>query len=77
MNGIAMTISRRIEAIKTLAAERGESHPAGEIARQFQLLCERSSLHSGPLSTRHMLLLAADLVPEATARLYEVQQHAA
>jgi hypothetical protein len=77
MNGIAMTIARRIEAIKALATAHGEKYPAAEIARQFQMLCDRSTLHSGPLSTRHMALLATELVPEATARLHEPMQAAA
>jgi hypothetical protein len=63
---VAEVIARRITSIKQL--QRGEN-PAAEIARQFSLMCERSLLHSGPLSTRHMAMLASQLVPEAMERL--------
>jgi hypothetical protein len=66
---VAEAIARRITSIRILAAEKGEQPPAGEIARQFSLMGERSLLHSGPLSTRHMALLASELVPEAMERL--------
>ena len=65
---VAEVIARRITSIKQLHAERGEN-PAAEIARQFSLMCERSLLHSGPLSTQHMAMLASQLVPEAMERL--------
>jgi len=76
MKGIAMTIARRIEAVKALAAERGEKYPSAELARQFVMLCDRSILHSGPLSTRHMALLASEFIPEASAQLREPLQSA-
>jgi hypothetical protein len=66
---VAEAIARRITSIRNLAAEKGEPSPAGEIARQFQVMCERSMLHPGPLSTRHMALLASELVLDAMERL--------
>ena len=69
INSLAEAIARRITSIRNLAAEKGEPSPAGEIARQFQVMCERSMLHPGPLSTRHMALLASELVLDAMERL--------
>jgi hypothetical protein len=66
----AEIIARRIASIRNLAAEKGEPHPAGERA-QFRIMCERSLLHFGPLSTQHMEVLAAELVPAAMAVLQE------
>jgi hypothetical protein len=74
---VAEAIARRIISVRNLAAERSDPYPAGEIARQFSLMCERSMLHSDPLSTRHMALLASELVPEAIARLSEPERLAA
>jgi hypothetical protein len=71
INSLAEAIARRITSIRNLAAEKGEPYPADEIARQFGLMCERSVLHFGPLSTRHMEVLAAELVPAAMAVLQE------
>jgi hypothetical protein len=71
INSPAEIIARRIASIKNLATEKGEPHPAGEIGRQFSLMCERSLLHSAPLSTRHMALPASEVVPAAMAVLQE------
>jgi hypothetical protein len=68
---LAEIIARRITSIRNIAAEKGERFPAGEIARQFFWMCERSMLHSGPLSTRHMEVLAAELVPATMVVLQE------
>jgi len=73
---VAEAIARRITSIRNLAAEKGEPHPAGEMA-QFRIMCERSLLHSGALSTRHMALLASELVPQAVSRLQEPERLAA
>jgi hypothetical protein len=72
--GVAEAIARRITSIRNLAAEKGKLPPAGEAARQFSLMCERALLHSGPPSTRHMALLASELVPEAIVRLCKIDQ---
>jgi hypothetical protein len=69
LNGLAKVIARRLQAIRDIAAEKGEEPPAGEIARQFQTMCERATLYSGPISTAEMQLLATKLVPEPTAWL--------
>jgi hypothetical protein len=74
---LAEIIARRITSIRNLAAEKGERYPGEEVARQFLMICERALLHSGPLSTRHMALLASELVPEAIARLSEPKRLAA
>lgn len=68
IHSLAELIANRIASIKQLHAEKGEN-PAAEIARQFSLMCHRSILRSGPLSTQDMALLATDLVPEAMERL--------
>jgi hypothetical protein len=74
---VAEAIARRITLIGNIAAEKGEPYLAGEIARQFSLMCERSVLHFGPLSTRHMEVLAAELVPQAMELLREPERLAA
>jgi creatinine amidohydrolase/Fe(II)-dependent formamide hydrolase-like protein len=72
-----MVIARRLQAIRDIAAEKNEQLKSGELARQFQIMCERSALHGGPISTAEMALLASELVPEATARLHEPERIAA
>lgn len=62
---MAETIARRITSVRNIASEKGKPYPAGEMARQFEVMCERSMLHSNPLSTQQMALLATELVPEA------------
>jgi hypothetical protein len=65
LNGLAMVIAKRIKAIKDIAAEKGEQPKSGELAKQFLWICERSTLHGGPISTAEMCSLASDLVPAA------------
>jgi hypothetical protein len=74
---VAEAIAMRITAIRNLEAEKGNPYPAEEVAKQFFRMCERSMLHSGPLSTRHMAILASELVPEAIERLSELESIAA
>jgi hypothetical protein len=69
LNGLAKVIARRLQAIRDIAAEKGEQPPAGEISRQFQTMCEWATLYGGPISTAEVQLLATKLVPEATAWL--------
>jgi hypothetical protein len=68
IHSLAHLIANRIISIKQLHAERNEN-PSSEIARQFRLMCDRTMLRSGPVSTAEMELLAAQLVPEAMERL--------
>jgi hypothetical protein len=69
LNGLAMVIARRLQAIQDIAAEKNEQPKSGELARQFQIMCERFTLHGGPISTAEMALLASELIPVAIARL--------
>jgi hypothetical protein len=68
IHSLAELIANRIASIKQLHAEKGVN-PAAEIARQFALMCERTKLRSGSLSTQDMALLATELVPEAMERI--------
>jgi hypothetical protein len=77
LNGLAKVIARRLQAIRDIAAERNERPPAGEIARQFQTMCERVTLYSGPISTAEMALLASELVPAALEQFRNPERLAA
>jgi hypothetical protein len=68
IHSLAELIANRITSIKQLHAEKGEN-PSAEIARQFVLVCERTKLRSGPVTTQDMALLASELVPEALTRI--------
>jgi hypothetical protein len=69
LQGLAMVIAQRLTAIKQLHAEQGNSPPAGELARQFKLLCYGSKLRYGPPSAREMEQLATELIPHAIDEL--------
>jgi hypothetical protein len=69
LEGLAMTIARRLQAMRGIAAEKGELPRPGDLAHQFRVMVERSTLHGGPISTSEMAALASDLIPDATARL--------
>jgi hypothetical protein len=56
---------------------KGRPYPSAEIARNFVSMCERGMLHSGPVGTNEVELLASELVPEALARLCEPERLAA
>jgi hypothetical protein len=71
LNGLAMVIARRLQAMREIAAEKNEQPRAEELAWQFKIMCERATLSGNPLSTAEMALLATELVPQATARLRE------
>jgi len=77
LNGLAKVIARRLQAIRDIAAEKNEQPPAGELARQFQTMCERATLYNGPISTAEMQLRATKLVPEAAAWLQNPERLAA
>ena len=68
IHSLAELIANRITSIKQLHAEKGEN-PSAEIARQFALMCERTALRSGPVTTSEIELLATQLVPEALERI--------
>ena len=71
IDSLAEIIANRILSIRKIYAERGEQPPAGEIARQFKMICDRTALRSGAVSTNDMELLASELVPAAVDRLSE------
>jgi hypothetical protein len=66
LGAFALVIAKRITAIKDIAAEKGEQPKSGELAKQFFWMCDRATLHGGPISTAEMGLLAS-MVPEALA----------
>jgi hypothetical protein len=66
--GLAAILAKRITSIKQLHAERGED-PSAEISRQFMVVCDRTKLRSGHVTTSDMEYLSSVLVPEAMARL--------
>jgi hypothetical protein len=70
-------IARRLQAIREIAAEKNEQPRSGELARLFQIMCARATLHGGDLSTSEMRLLPSELIPDATARLQEPERLAA
>ena len=51
------------------STQRRAKNPSAEIARQFALMCERTALRSGPVTTSEIELLATQLVPEALERI--------
>jgi hypothetical protein len=77
IDSLAEIIANRILSIRKIYAERGEQPPAGEVARQFRMICERTALRSGSVTTQQIELLATELVPQAIARLQEPERIAA
>jgi len=68
MAGLAEILAKRITSIKQIHAERGED-PSAEISRQFLVVCDRTKLRSGHVTTSDMEYLASELVPQAMERL--------
>ncbi len=71
LQGLAHVIARRLQAMRDIASEKNEQPRAGDLAHQFKVMCERETLSGAPITTAEMLLLATELVPQATARLRE------
>jgi hypothetical protein len=69
--GLAGVIAKRLEAIRIIHEEKGKKPPAGELAHQFSLLCNKAELKGGPPSTAEMEQLASELVPQAIEAMRE------
>jgi hypothetical protein len=66
LNSVAISIAKRLTAIRELAAESNQPASQSECALQFKLMCHKANLRGGPITTAEMSLLA-DMVPELAA----------
>jgi hypothetical protein len=72
LRSFAHLIAMRLKTVRQYHADRGEDVPAGLLAKHFRTICRQSDLlKRGPVSTREMERLAAELVPDAVAALKE------
>jgi hypothetical protein len=59
-------------AVRLRKVRQHHAEPAGVLADHFKNMCDHSGgLAGGPVTTREMELLAAELVPQAVAELEE------
>jgi hypothetical protein len=72
LRSFAHLIAMRFKNVRQYHADHGEEVPAGVLAKHFRTMCQQSDLLTGgPVSTREMERLAAELVREAVAELKE------
>lgn len=70
LTGVAHRIAMRLQEVSKPFAERGERAPREMSAREFKTICaEYEDMHSGPLSTSEIQMLAEKFVPRAVGQM--------